>query len=363
MDKWVLSKLNSLIRTVDDNLSQYKITESARAIQDFTDNLSNWYIRRGRERYWASGMEQDKINAYMTLYTVLVTMSKLCAPFIPFMSEQIFRNLVCSIDKNAPESVHLCDYPVCDDSFIDEEVETSMDKVIDIVVLGRACRNSANVKNRQPISKLYVEYEGKALTDECMALVADELNAKSAERTFDSQQFVNYKFKPQLRTLGKKYGKLVPAIGAHLAGVDGKATMKALQSGEYTFEIDGVQVSLGIDDVLVETVKDGGYVSESDKGITVVLDVNLTKELIEEGYVREIVNKIQTMRKEAGFEVMDHIRVTYKCENVIDGIFKKYGKDISSDVLAESIENSEPTGYVKEWDVNGNSVLFGVEKI
>ena len=364
MDKWILSKLNSLVRLIDGNLAQYKITESARAIQDFTDGLSNWYIRRGRERYWASGMEQDKINAYMTLYTVLVTMSKLCAPFIPFMTEQIYQNLVRSVDKNAPESVHLCDFPVCDESMINEKIEESMDKVVDMVVLGRACRNGANVKNRQPIAKMYVQFDGDDLDGEYMSLIADELNAKACERTYDSEKFVNYKYKPQLKTLGRKYGKLIPAISAHLANVeDGKAVMAMLKQGEYSFEIDGEKVSLSIDDVLVETVKEGGYVSESDKGITVVLDINLTPELIDEGFVRELVNKIQTMRKEAGFEVMDHIKVTYEASDVVENVFAKYGSDIASDVLANELCKTAPCGYVKDWDINGEKAKLGVEKL
>ncbi len=364
MDKWILSKLNTLIKLVDENLEQYKITESARAIQEFTDGLSNWYIRRGRERYWASGMEQDKINAYMTLYTVLVTMSKLCAPFIPFMTEQIYQNLVRNVDKKAPESVHLCDFPVCDESMIDEKIEQSMDRVVDLVVLGRACRNGANVKNRQPIAKMYVQYDGDDLDDGYMALIADELNAKSAERTNEADKFVDYKFKPQLKTLGRKYGKLIPAISAHLAGVpDGKAVMAALKNGIYSFDAEGEKIELSIDDVLIETVKAGGYVSETDKGMTVVLDVNLTPELIDEGFVREIVNKLQTMRKEAGFEVMDHIKVTYSVSPTLEKVFEKYSKDIASDVLASEIAKSEPAGYVKEWDVNGEKAAFGVEKL
>ncbi len=365
MDKWVLSKLNTLVKTVDEYLEKYKITESARAIQDFTDELSNWYIRRGRERFWASGMEQDKINAYMTLYTVLVTMSKLCAPFIPFMTEQIYRNLVLSVDKNAPESVHLCDFPVCFEEMINEDIEYNMDKVVNAVVLGRACRNGANVKNRQPIAKMYVEYEGEDLPESYMSLIADELNAKACERTYDSSKFVGYKFKPQLKTLGRRYGKLIPAISAHLAAItDGHAVMDAVKDGgAYSFDIDGEKISLEKDDLLIETVKDSGYVSESDKGITVVLDVNLTPELIDEGFVREIVNKLQTMRKEAGFEVMDHIKVSYDASPAVERIFEKFGKDIASDVLAVSLEKAACFGYVKQWDINGEKATLGVEKI
>ncbi len=365
MDKWVLSKLNTLVKTVDDNLANYKITESARAIQEFTDGLSNWYIRRGRERFWASGMEQDKINAYMTLYTVLVTMSKLCAPFIPFMSEQIYRNLVLSVDKNAPESVHLCDFPASCEDMISEDIEFNMDKVVSAVVLGRACRNGANVKNRQPIAKMYVEYEGEDLPESYMQLIAEELNAKACERTYDSSKFVGYKFKPQLKTLGRRYGKLIPAISAHLAAItDGHAVMDAVKDGGvYTFEVEGEKISLEKEDLLIETVKDSGYVSESDKGITVVLDINLTPELIDEGFVREVVNKLQTMRKEAGFEVMDHIKVSYDASPVVERILSEFGNDIASDVLAESIEKTAPFGYVKEWDINGEKATFGVEKI
>ena len=365
MDKWILSKTNSLVKTVDENLSKYKITESARAIQEFTDGLSNWYIRRDRERYWASGMEQDKINAYMTLYTVLVTMSKLCAPFIPFMTEQIYRNLVLNVDKNAPESVHLCDFPVCDENMICEEIENSMDKVVDAVVLGRACRNGANVKNRQPIAKLYIEYEGESLSSEYMSLIAEELNAKAAERTYDSSKFVGYKFKPQLKTLGRRYGKLIPAISSHLASItDGHQVMDMIKDGgTYSFEIDGEKISLEKDDLLIETVKESGFVSESDKGITVVLDINLTDELIDEGFVREIVNKLQTMRKEAGFEVMDHIKVTYDGSEVVERILQTFKNDIQNDVLAKDLVKNTPCGYVKQWDINGEKATFGVEKI
>jgi isoleucyl-tRNA synthetase len=281
------------------------------------------------------------------------------------MAEQIYRNLVLSVDKNAPESVHLCDYPVCDESMICEHIELNMDKVISAVVLGRACRNGANIKNRQPIAKMYVEYEGDDLPESYTLLIAEELNAKACERTYDSSKFVGYKFKPQLKTLGRRYGKLIPAISAHLAAItDGHAVMDAVSDGGvYTFDIEGEKISLEKEDLLIETVKDSGYVSESDKGITVVLDVNLTPELIDEGFVREIVNKLQTMRKEAGFEVMDHIKVSYEASAEVERILASFGADIASDVLAESVEKTAPCGYVKEWDINGEKATFGVEKI
>ena len=309
MDKWILSKLNSAVAGVDECLSNYKIPEAAKSLQEFVDDLSNWYVRRSRERFWAKGMEQDKINAYMTLYTALVTISKAAAPMIPFMTEDIYRNLVCSIDKSAPEAIHLCDYPVVDEKLIDKKLEADMDEVLKVVVHGRACRNEANIKNRQPIGKMYVKAEGE-LSDFYKEIIADELNVKEVVFTDDTKEFTTYQFKPQLRTLGRRFGSRLNELKEVLAGLDGNATMDALNaSGEVTVTVGGVDEVLATEDLLVETAQMDGYVSEEDHGITVVLDTNLTPELIEEGFVREVISKIQTMRKDAGFEVVDHIRV------------------------------------------------------
>ena len=309
MDKWILSKLNTLVKTVDNNLANYKITETARALEDFVDELSNWYVRRCRERFWAKGMEQDKINAYMTLYTTLVTLCKTAAPMIPFMTESIYRNLVCSIDKTAPISIHLCDFPEVKEEWIDKELEDNMEDVLNAVVIGRACRNSTNIKNRQPIGKLYIKADWK-LNEYFTAIIADELNVKEVEYTDDVRAFTSYSFKPQLKTLGPKYGKHLNAIRTALSTLDGNATMDELNTkGSFTINADGEDIVLEKDDVLIEMTQKEGFVASSDKGITVVMDTNLTPELIEEGFVREIVSKIQTMRKDAGFEVMDKITV------------------------------------------------------
>ncbi len=314
MDRWILSKLNSTVGAVDDNLANYRIPEAAKALQEFVDDLSNWYVRRSRERFWAKGMEQDKINAYMTLYTALVTISKAAAPMIPFMTEEIYRNLVCSVDKNAPESVHLCDFPKVDENLIDKELEASMEEVLDIVVMGRAARNTANIKNRQPIGTMYVRAE-RPLDDMFKAVVADELNVKNVEFKDDLSDFTSYTFKPQLKTVGPKYGKLLNGIRTHLAELNGREAMKELENtGSLSFDIDGQNVVLSKEDLLIDTAQMEGYVTEEDNMVTVVLDTNLSQELIEEGFVREIISKVQTMRKEAGFEVMDKI-VVYSTGN------------------------------------------------
>lgn len=364
MDKWLVSKLNSLIITVDNYLDNYCIPEAAKALQSFVDDMSNWYVRRGRERYWAQEMSQDKINAYMTLYTALVTVAKLSAPMIPYMSEEIYRNLVCNIDKTAPESVHLCDYPVADKELIDSSLENAMQEVLDIVVLGRAARNGANIKNRQPLSKIYIQAD-KSLSNELSSIIKDELNVKEIEFVGDASGFVSYAFKPQLKTVGPKYGRLLNGIKEYLAGVDGSAAKAQLDSeGFIKFKVNGEPVELKEEDLLISSVQKEGLYSVSDYGVNVVLDTSLSEELIAEGYVNELISKIQTMRKEAGFEVMDHITVYYKenDSNTISSVFDKYGKSISHDVLAETIVNGEGGYYSKQWDINGISVTLGVEK-
>ncbi len=362
MDKWVLSKLNTLIKDVDNNLENYRIPEAARALQDFVDELSNWYVRRSRERFWAKGMEQDKINAYMTLYTALVTVAKVAAPMIPFMSEDIYRNLVCTSDANAPESVHLCDFPVADESLIDPELEKNMEALLDIVVMGRACRNTANIKNRQPIGKMFVKAEF-TLPEFYTEIIADELNVKKVEFTSDVRSFTSYQFKPQMRTVGPKYGKLLGQIKNKLAEVDGNAAMDELnEKGSLTFNIADTEVVLTKDDLLIDSAQIPGYVSESDQKMTVVLDTNLTEELIEEGFVREIVSKIQTMRKEAGFEVMDKIRLTLSGSEKLIQIFEKNAEEIKSDVLALEAVVGTGSGYVKDWNINGEAATISVEK-
>ena len=362
MDKWLLSKLNTLIKTVDDNLANYRIPESARALQDFVDDMSNWYVRRSRERFWAKGMEQDKINAYMTLYTALVTVSKVAAPMIPFMTEQIYQNLVRSVDKTAPESIHLCDYPIVNENYIDTELEANMENVLKLVVMGRACRNTSNIKNRQPIGQMFVKAEF-TLPEFYQEIVADELNVKNVKFTDDVRDFTSYSFKPQLKTVGPKYGKMLGGIKKALDTIDGNAAMDELNAnGSLKLDIDGQEITLFKEDLLIDTAQIEGYVSENDNGITVVLDTNLTEELLEEGFVREIISKIQTMRKEAGFEVMDKIRVTYIGSEKAENIFAKYAESISGEVLAEEVTKAEPAGYVKEWKINGEQVTMGVWK-
>ena len=363
MDKWLLSKLNTLIKTVDTNLGNYQIPEAARALQEFVDDMSNWYVRRSRERFWAKGMEQDKINAYMTLYTALVTVSKVAAPLIPFMTEQIYQNLVCNIDKTAPESIHLCDYPAADESCIDEKLEDNMDEVLKIVVMGRAARNTANIKNRQPIGRMFVKAPHE-LSVFYQEIIEDELNVKTVVFTDDVRDFTSYSFKPQLKTVGPKYGKQLNNIRKALSEVDGNTAMDTLnEKGALTFDFDGSEVVLTKEDLLIDTAQMEGYVSEGDNTVTVVLDTNLTPELIEEGFVRELISKIQTMRKEAGFEVMDHILVTSEGNEKIAGIFGAHGEEIKSEVLAEGITLGKAAGYTKEWNINGENVTLGVEKV
>ena len=362
MDKWILSRLNSLVKFVDEGLEKYKLTETSRAMTDFVDELSNWYVRRSRERFWGKDMPQDKVNAYMTLYTVLTTITKLSAPFTPFIAESIYQNLVCKVDKNAPESVHLCDYPKYDEKLIDKKLEEDMDIVLSIVVAGRAGRNTANIKNRQPIGNMFVK-ANKNLDDMFIDIIKEELNIKNVEFKDDVSSFASYNFKPQLRTLGKKYGKLVPSIGNYLKENDGIKLMNELkETGFIKFSVEGENIELAEEDVLIETAQMEGYVSESDKNITVVLDTNLTEELLEEGFVREIISKIQTMRKEAGFEVLDKITVYYSNNEKIKNIISKNIEQIKEDVLATDILNDAKDGYTKDWNINGEDVTLTVLK-
>ena len=363
MDKWLLSKLNSVVKTVDDCLANYKIPESARALQEFVDEMSNWYVRRSRERFWAKGMEQDKINAYMTLYTALVTISKAAAPMIPFMTEEIYQNLVRSIDKDAIESIHLCDFPEVREEWINKELEDDMEELLKIVVLGRAARNTANIKNRQPIGTMYIKADkemGQFYTD----IIADELNVKEVKFANDVESFISYSFKPQLRTVGPKYGKLLNGIRTALAEINGTEAMNELRStGLLTLDINGNKVELSEEDLLIETAQTEGYVTEADGDISVVLDTNLTPELIEEGFVREIVSKVQTMRKEAGFEVMDKIHIYAKDNDKILELMKNHKEEIMSEVLAEDMTLGTTDGYVKEWNINKEPVVLGVAKM
>ena len=362
MDKWLLSKLNTLIQTVDNHLENYRIPESARMLQEFVDDMSNWYVRRSRERFWAKGMEQDKINAYMTLYTALVKVSKVVAPLIPFMADEIYLNLVRGINPEAPESVHLCDYPVADQTIINKELEANMDNVLKLVVMGRACRNEANIKNRQPIGQMFVK-AGFELPQFYQEIVTEELNVKAIKFTGDVREFTSYAFKPQLKTIGPKYGKLLGGIKAVLDNLDGNAAMDELNTaGSLKLDVNGQEVVLFKEDLLIETAQIEGYVSEDDNGITVVLDTNLSPELLEEGFVREIISKIQTMRKEADFEVMDKINVTYQGSDKAIGVFKKNADTIAAEVMADTVAESDPAGFVKEWKINGEWVIMGVEK-
>ena len=363
MDKWLLSRLNTTVQAVDNDLANYKIPEAARALQEFVDEMSNWYVRRSRERFWAKGMEQDKINAYMTLYNALVTIAKTAAPMIPFMTEDMYQNLVRSVDKDAPESIHLCDFPTVNEAWIDKDLEADMKELLEIVVLGRACRNTANIKNRQPIGTMYVKAEkkmGEFYTD----IIADELNVKEVKFADDVESFISYSFKPQLRTVGPKYGKLLGGIKQALTDIDGTAAMKELRgNGVLKLDINGNDVELTEEDLLIETAQTEGYVSESDGETSVVLDTNLTPELIEEGFVREIISKIQTMRKEAGFEVMDKIKVYAHGNDKIQEVMKAHEDEIKSEVLADEMVLGETDGYVKEWNINKETVTMGVKKL
>ena len=362
MDKWLLSKLNTLVKTVDENLGNYRIPEAARALDSFVDEMSNWYVRRSRDRFWAKGMKQDKINAYMTLYTALVTVAKTAAPMIPFMTEDIYQNLVRNLDPSAPESIHLCDFPVANEQHIDKELEDNMEAVLKIVVIGRACRNTANIKTKQPIGKMYVKADF-ALSEYFVEIIEDELNVKSVEFTEDVSAFTSYTFKPQLRTVGPKYGKYLKQIQQTLASLDGNQAMAKLKA-EGALKLDNIsdEVVLCEEDLLISMAQKEGYVSDSEGGVTVVLDTNLTPELIEEGMVREIISKLQTMRKEADFEVTDRIHVTYSGSDKVGEIFEKYGENIKTVVLADTVTEGTTDGYQKEWKINGETVLLGVQK-
>ncbi len=362
MDQWLLSKLNSVVKAVDENLGNYRIPEAARALDNFTDEMSNWYVRRSRERFWAKGMEQDKVNAYMTLYTALVTIAKTAAPLVPFITEDIYRNLVCSVDASAPESVHLCDFPAVMESYIKPQLEEDMDAVLKIVVMGRACRNAANIKNRQPIGKMFVKAP-VALQDYFVKIIEDELNVKTVSFTDDVSAYTDYTFKPQLRTVGPKYGKYLKQIQQELAALDGNAAMRTLrETGVLRLDSISENVVLSEDDLLITMTQMEGYMTEGDSSVTVVLDTNLTPELLEEGFVREIISKLQTMRKEAGFEVMDHISVSYQADAKAADIFERNNETIRSEVLAVSIAPDSLSGYSKEWNINGEKVTLSVEK-
>lgn len=363
IDKWILSKLNTLIKFIDDGLQAYKLTETSRALLSFVDDLSNWYVRRSRERFWGKDMPQDKINAYMTLYTVLTTVTKLTAPFTPFIAESIYQNLVKKIDENAPESVHLCDYPICNEKFIDKQLEKDIETVLSIVVAGRAARNSANIKNRQPIGNMYIKSNDK-LDKAYLDIVKDELNIKNVEFKDDISEFTSYTFKPQLRTLGKKYGKLIPAISNYLKEQDGNKLMNELKTNSsIKFTIENENIELLEEDVLIDVAKMDGFVSETEKNVAIVLDTNLTEELLEEGFIREIISKIQTMRKEAGFEVLDRIEVIYANNLKLAKIINKNENQIKEEVLADSISENAKEGYTKEWNINGENLTLTVVKI
>ncbi len=363
MDKWLLSKLNSVVAEVDGDLENYRIPEAARALQDFVDDMSNWYVRRSRERFWAKGMEQDKINAYMTLYTALVTISKAAAPMIPFMTEDIYQNLVRSVDTAAPESIHLCDFPKADTALIDKKLEEDMETVLRAVVMGRACRNTANIKNRQPISTMFVKTE-HGLTDFYKDIIAEELNVKEVRFTEDVREFTSYIFKPQLKTVGPKYGKLLGSIQKTLASLDGNAAMDELRAqGALNFMAGDSKVVLAEEDLLIEMTQKEGYVTESDNRMTVVLDTNLTDELVEEGFVLEVISKIQTMRKEADFEVTDRIRVSFAGNEKVADIALRNRETIAAKVLAETMTAGENFAVSKEWNVNGENVTISVERV
>ena len=363
MDKWLLSKLNTAIKEVDDNLNNYRIPEAARVLDNFVDEMSNWYVRRCRERFWAKGMEQDKINAYMTLYTALVEISKCAAPMVPFMTEEIYQNMVRSIDKNAPESIHLCDFPVADEAMIDKKLEENMEESLDIVVMGRAARNAANIKNRQPIGTMYVKAP-HTLDEYFKNIIEDELNVKEVVFKDDVSDLTSYSFKPQLKTVGPKYGKQLGGIREYLSAVDGTQAMKQLKAeGALKFEVNGVEVSLAEEDLLIDVAQKAGFVTEADNYVTVVLDTNLTPELVEEGFVYEVISKIQTMRKDADFEVMDHIKVAISGNEKVAEIVKANEAAISGKVLADEILVDTVLSISKEWNVNGEKVTISVEKI
>ncbi len=363
MDRWILSKLNTLIAKVDDDLANYRVTESAGRLAAFVDELSNWYVRRGRERFWGKGMGGDKEAAFATLYHVLVTLSKLCAPFVPFLAEEIYQNLVVNNVPGAPESVHLCDFPVSDPAAVHPEIEEQMDALVEAIQLGRACRNAANMKVRQPVQKLYVK--GASFSREYQELCEDELNVKEVIFTEDARPFTTYLLKPQMRTLGPRFGKLLGKIGQKLQQLDGNEVVDTFARGEeVTFTIDDTEVKLAESDVLTEPMHKPGFTAAEDRGVTVVLDTNLTDELIAEGYAREVISKVQTMRKDTGFEVTDRIRLTYECDDVLAAALKTYEEMIARTTLATAIaRGTAPSGSTaQEWDINGKKATLAIEK-
>ena len=362
MDRWLLSRLNTMVKVTDDNLKNYRIPEATKSLQEFVDDMSNWYVRRSRERFWAKGMEQDKINAYLTLYTALVTLSKAAAPIIPFMTEQIYQNLVCTVDKNAPVSVHLCRYPTVNENFIDQELEKDMSLVLEIATLGRAARNTANLKNRQPLAKLYVKAD-RRLNDYYEAIIAEELNVKAVEEISDASGYISYTFKPQLKTLGPKYGKRLGEVKELLSALDGsKAKADLDKDGVLTLSSPNGDIVLSVEDVLIETKQTEGFESVSDNNVIVALDTVITPELLEEGFVREVISKLQTMRKEADFQVLDHINVFLTVSEKLAEIVKKNAQEIKENTLAFNIEFTLGEGYTKDWDINGESATFTVAK-
>ncbi len=364
MDRWILSKLNTLIARVDKGLAAYEITDCARALQDFCDVLSNWYVRRGRERYWGKEMTKDKAAAYTTLYTVLVTLAKLTAPFTPFIAEQMYQNLVPAFYPEAEKSVHMCAFPQSDLSFVDEKLERGMDEVLDVVVLGRAARNAGNLKNRQPLAEMVVVAEGREkLSDELKGIVLDELNIKKYKEAEDAGAFITYRLKPQLKTLGPKYGAKLGAIRAFLQNCDGANVVAAVKEGSFKTVLDGTEVELTAEDLLISTESAEGYVSASEGGVTVALDTALTKELVEEGVERELISKIQTMRKDAGFEVTDRIRVFYRADGNVAAVLKSRGGAIAKIVLADELCEGEAEGFTKEWELNGAKAAITVVKV
>ena len=363
MDKWMLSRVNSSVREIDNNLENYKITETTKVLDKLVDDLSNWYVRLSRQRFWTKEMTQDKINAYMTLYTSLVTIAKASAPMIPFMTEDIYQNLVRSIDADAIESIHLCDFPEADDKFIDKELEESMEEVVDIVVLGRACRNTSGLKSRQPLNAIYVKAKSE-LKEFYKDIIKTELNIKNVEFVDDVSGFASYSFKPQLKTLGRRFGKDINTVREILANIDGSKAMAELTAnGTLTIEVNGVAEALTEEDLLIETVKSDDYVTDADGTLTVVLETKLTDELIEEGYVRELVSKLQNMRKDSGFEVMDHITVYVSGNDKIAEIFNRNGEYIKTQVLADEIVIGNDCDASKEMNINGETVNIGVLKV
>ncbi len=368
MDKWLLSRLNTAVGEVDRNLDRYRIPEAAKALQDFVEEMSNWYVRRSRERFWAKGMEQDKINAYMTLYTALLTICKAAAPMVPFITEEIYQSLVCSVDPAAPQSIHLCDFPQVQEAFLDKKLEEDMEEVLEAVVLGRACRNTVSIKNRQPVSRMYIKAaEGKqsrTLGSYYTSIIEDELNVKEVVYTEDMRDYTSYTFKPQLRTLGPRYGKLLGGIQKKLAALDGNQAMDTLnQSGSLSFEVEGATVELGREDLLIDTAQKPGYVSQENGSMTVVLDTNLTEALIEEGYVYEIISKIQTMRKEAGFEVMDRIRVSVNGNGKLADVAFRNREAVCGKVLALELAREKKFSVSREWNINGERAVISMEKV